>query len=49
MIEKPSFVTALVALVLPWKGGPVKSRARRIPKGWDFGSMPEDERYADWS
>lgn len=53
MIEKLSLVVALAALALPWgqRAGsdPDARPLRRPPEGWDFGTMPQDERNADWS
>ena len=42
-------VAALANLILPWTPSRAKNAKKRIGKGHDFGSMPEDERYADWS
>lgn len=50
MIEKLTLAAALLGLVLPWSGPKDRdTKATRIRDGWDFGTMPENERYADWS
>jgi hypothetical protein len=53
MKDKLILAVALIGLVLPWLHEedevPAPHRSHRVPDNWDFGGMPANQRYEDWS
>ncbi len=53
MTQNAPLAALLALFALPWSlvrdGSAAPCRKGRIPEGWDFGSMPMDQRDADWS